>query len=89
MKAAIAMKAMKPQRMLTLFSKNVLRLRQEAGMTQEALAERCAKYKRQIPKIENGTAQVNMSMIYTLAQALEVDPAILLRESPASEYQNR
>ncbi|RFO97680.1 XRE family transcriptional regulator [Rhodoferax lacus] len=83
------MKAMKPQRMLTLFSKNVLRLRQEAGMTQEALAKRCTKYKRQIPKIENGTAEVNLSMIFTLAQALEVDPATLLKESPVSGYHNR
>lgn len=67
-----------------LFSQNVRRLRLEAGISQEALAERCVKYKKQIPKIEKGTANVNLSMIFVLAQALDVDPGALLKETPAS-----
>jgi transcriptional regulator with XRE-family HTH domain len=66
------------------FSQNVRRLRLEAGISQEALAERCTKYKKQIPKIEDGTATVNLSMIFVLAQALNVDPGTLLKESPVS-----
>jgi transcriptional regulator with XRE-family HTH domain len=62
-----------------LFSHNVQRLRLLAGLSQDALAERCSKYKKQIPKIEDGTAKVNLSMIYVLAQALNVDPATLLK----------
>ena len=66
--------------MLKLFSENVRRIRMEAGISQELLAERCTKYKRQIPHIENGTAKVNLSMIVVLAEALEVDPGTLLRQ---------
>jgi transcriptional regulator with XRE-family HTH domain len=68
--------------MSELFSRNVRRLRLQAGITQQALAERCTKYQKQIPDIEDGTAQVNLSMIFVLAQALEVDPAVLLQETP-------
>jgi transcriptional regulator with XRE-family HTH domain len=66
-----------------LFSENVRRLRMEAGLTQEALAGRCTKYKKQIAKIEAGSAEVNLSMIYVLAQALNVAPGTLLKESLA------
>ena len=65
-----------------LFSENVRRLRMEAGLTQEALAARCTKYKKQIAKIEAGSAEVNLSMIYVLAQALNVAPGTLLKQSP-------
>jgi transcriptional regulator with XRE-family HTH domain len=71
---------MSMQRMQSLFSRNVKRLRLQAGFTQKSLAQRCTRYKSQIPKIENGTAKVNLSMIYTLALALEVEPATLLQE---------
>ena len=67
-------------RMQSLFSRNVKRLRLEAGITQKSLALRCHRYKSQIPKIENGTAKVSLSMIFTLAQALEVAPELLLQE---------
>lgn len=67
-----------------LFSHNVKQLRLKAGMTQEALAERCTKYKKQISKIEDGTAHVSLSMIFVLAQALEVDPSALLKETRRS-----
>lgn len=67
-------------RMQSLFSRNVKRLRLEAGITQKSLAQRCNRYKSQIPKIEKGTAKVSLSMIFTLAQALQVEPSTLLQE---------
>lgn len=76
-----------PNRIPQLFSQNVRQLRLDAGMTQEALAERCSRYKKQISKIEDGTAKVNLSMIYALAQALNVDPSTLLKEKPGSSQQ--
>lgn len=75
----VYMPTIKPQRMLQLFSQNVRRLRMEAGISQELLAQRCIKYKKQIPRIENGTADVNLSMIVVLAQALDVEPGVLLQ----------
>lgn len=74
---------MTSSRMQSLFSRNVKRLRKEAGITQRSLAQRCSRYKSQISEIENGTAKVSLAMIFTLAQALEVEPDTLLQEPRA------
>jgi transcriptional regulator with XRE-family HTH domain len=70
---------MTSNRMPKLFGQNIRKLRLAAGLTQEALAQRCTKYKKQIPSIEDGSANVKLSMIFVLAQALEVDPSVLLK----------
>ena len=75
---------MNSEYMLKLFSQNVARLRQEAGLTQAALAQRCGKFQKQIPQIEDGTAHVTLAMIVALAQALDVEPGHLLREMPSA-----
>lgn len=67
------------QGMAQRFGQNVRDLRQAAGLTQDMLAQRCTKYKQQIAQIEDGTARVNLSMIFVLSQALKVDPSRLLR----------
>jgi len=61
---------------------NVRRIRMEAGLTQELLAERCSKFKAQIPHIEDGTVTSNLAMLLTLAEALEVEPSVLLLPTP-------
>ena len=76
---------MNADNMLKLFSRNVKRLRLEAGISQEHLAQRCSRYRKQIPQIEDGTVNVTLSMILALAEALGVEPALLLQENPASQ----
>lgn len=68
--------------MSQLLRQNVRRLRLKAGLTQQALAQHCSKYKKQIAQIEDGTAEVNLSMIFVVAQALGVDPSVLLQDEP-------
>lgn len=75
---------MQSETMLQIFSQNVRRLRLAAGLTQTTLAERCSSYKQHIPHIEDGSANVTLMMIVALAQALEVEPGILLQEIPES-----
>ena len=78
---------MHSETMLQIFSKNVRRLRLAAGLTQTALAERCSNYRQQIPRIEDGSANVTLMMIVALAQALGVEPGTLLQEVPESPHQ--
>jgi len=73
---------MNSEYMLKLFSLNVRRLRLEAGLTQTDLAQRCNKFKKLIPEIEDGKAKVTLSMIVAMAQALNVEPGVLLQETP-------
>jgi transcriptional regulator with XRE-family HTH domain len=75
---------MKSNSMPQLFGENVRRLLLEAGWTHEALAKRCTKYKNRISRLEDGSTQVNLSMIFVLAQALNVDPATLIKPAPSS-----
>lgn len=60
------------------FGQTVVRLRQQAGLTQSALAERCTKYKNQVASIEAGMVNPTLSMILVLAKALGVTPATLV-----------
>lgn len=60
------------------FGRNVRRIRQQSGLTQDALARRCARFKKQIPAIEDGAVVPTLSMILVLARALEVPPDLLL-----------
>ena len=78
---------MNSETMLKLFSHNVKRLRLQAGLSQDDLASRCTRFHKQIAQIEDGTANVTLSMIVTMAQALEVEPGVLLQDSSSQPGQ--
>lgn len=55
------------------------RLRKEAGMTQDTLAEKCEIYRTYLSRIEGGMANPTILVIEALAKALGVEPWELLR----------
>ena len=59
-----------PQKSLGL---RVKELRAEKGFTQEELAERTGMFRTYMSRIESGLANPTLTMLYTLATALEVD----------------
>jgi transcriptional regulator with XRE-family HTH domain len=61
---------------------NVRRLRHEAGMTQEALAEAADLDRRHVTKIEAAEANVTIGTLCKLSNALGVTPADLLARPP-------
>lgn len=60
------------------FGQNVRRLRLQSGLTQDVLAQRCSRFKKQIPHIEAGRVVPTLTMIVVLATALGVQPHRLL-----------
>lgn len=63
---------------LELFGLAVQRHREAKGMTQDALGQRCGRYKNQIVGIENATAHVTLDMVVVVAKALDLEPGALL-----------
>lgn len=59
------------------FASNVARLREERGMTQEALGWACGIAQTTIARIEAGERQPNLRTIFRLARGLDVPPAKL------------
>lgn len=53
--------------------------REEAGMTQVALAKRLRKYQSYVAKYESGERRLDVIEFLRIAQVLSADPAILLR----------
>ena len=60
------------------FGQSVRRARLQAGLTQDGLAQRCTRFKKQIPDIEDGAVVPTLSMILVLAHALKITPDLLL-----------
>ena len=50
----------------------VKQLRAQLGLTQEELADRCDMFRTYMSRIESGAANPTLTMLYTLAAALEV-----------------
>jgi transcriptional regulator with XRE-family HTH domain len=63
---------------LKRFGTNLRRVRDDAGMSQEALAHEARLDRAAISIIERGTRAANLRTILTLARALRVAPASLL-----------
>ena len=69
--------------MRRLVGRNLARIRNDKGLTQEALAERSGFSQQYLSGLEQGRRNPTIVTIYELAQALGVDHLDLLRpESP-------
>lgn len=73
------------QEALRFIGANVRILRQQAGMTQEALAEAVGVELRTVQRIESGQTNLGVAVLVELAHALAVKPAALLRETEVPE----
>lgn len=58
---------------------NVRRIRHEAGLSQEELADRAKLHRTYISSIERGERNVSVENIFAIAEALKVPPADLLK----------
>lgn len=64
------------------FGKLVRRLREQAGISQEDLAERAGVHRTYIGGIERGERNPTLVTIHKLAEALDVPPKKLLEYAP-------
>jgi transcriptional regulator with XRE-family HTH domain len=68
-----------PQKQLNTFCRNLRRLRQRAGLTQERLAERAGVSSRYLQSIEAGSFGCSLAVLIRLRAALNVSWDALLR----------
>lgn len=61
---------------------NVRRIRTEAGLSQEELADRAELHRTYISSIERGERNVSIENIFAIARALKVPPGDLLNSAP-------
>ena len=61
-------------------SKNLIKYRKMRRLTQKQLAEKSAVSETHIRNIEQGRANVTLTLLDQLAHALEVDPFVLIQE---------
>ena len=63
----------------TTFAANVVRLRRAKGLSQEALAYEAGVNRSYLARVEAGRPYVGLEVIGKIAEALEVEPAELLK----------
>jgi transcriptional regulator with XRE-family HTH domain len=61
------------------FGRNLRRAREQAGLTQEEVAERSGVHSTEISRMERGMRDPRVSTLERLAKALEISPGDLLR----------
>jgi transcriptional regulator with XRE-family HTH domain len=61
-------------------ARNLRRLRQDRGFSQEEAAEKCGLHRTYFGAIERGERNVTLSTLQAVASALRVDPLLLLAE---------
>lgn len=62
---------------------NVRRIRHEAGISQEELADRAKLHRTYISSLERAERNVSVENIFAIAEALNVPPGDLLKPIPA------
>ena len=70
--------AVDEDRLLRLVADNLRRLRVSAGLSQEKLADACDLDRTYVSGIERGLRNVSIRNVQRLADALQVDPRMLL-----------
>ena len=65
--------------MRKLVGRNAARLRKEAGLTQEQLAERCGLSQQYLSKLESGNRNPTVVTLYEIAQGLGVSHVELVQ----------
>lgn len=73
------MKAAEEQKLIKEFGNLLKKLRQERNLTLRELAHRADVDHSSIHRIEKGEADPRLTMVVTLARALEIDLASLLK----------
>lgn len=63
------------------FAWNLRIARQRAGLTQQELADRIGGSQAQVSGWEGGDSCVRIDSVVRLAEALDIDPGVLLRET--------
>lgn len=66
---------------LTSLAANVRKYRQEAGLTQEKLADRLRMDVRYLQRIEKGEINISVVALIRFTNALGVSPGLLLEEA--------
>ena len=66
-----------------IFAANMRRYRKAAHLTQEQLAEKCGLHRTYIGGIEQTRVNASMKNISKIADALEIDPALLFMKDAA------
>jgi len=61
------------------FGKNLRKMRKEAGLSQEDLANDADIPLSQVGRIERGEVNTTISTVYALSKALNVDPSALFK----------
>ena len=62
------------------FGENLTWLRKEAGLSQQAVAERAGLHRVEVSLLERGLRMPRLETILKMAGAVEVDPCELIRE---------
>jgi transcriptional regulator with XRE-family HTH domain len=68
--------------LVEIFALNIRRLRIDLGISQEELAERAGVHRTYIGMLERVEKNVTIYNIERIAEALEVDPSVLLVPPP-------
>ena len=66
-------------------ARNLRRIRHAKKLTQEELADRASLSMRYVGAIERGDVSASVTVLGQIAEALEVDPAELLRQSTGTD----
>jgi transcriptional regulator with XRE-family HTH domain len=68
-----------PRNPKEIFAKNLRRIRNETGLSQEELASRAGLHRTYISSIERGQRNISIENIFAIAKALKVAPADLVK----------
>lgn len=68
-----------------VFGQNVRKIRTQAGLSQEELADRAQLHRTYISSIERGQRNVSIENIFAIATALGVSPTELVKPMPVED----